>query len=210
MEWLYHTVRHLLVHWGYWAVLAGLLGENAGLPVPGETVLIFAGFLSNKGSGLHLALIIVVGIIAATTGDNIGFLLGRKLGPRFIRWLKRVFRLDDEDIDVAKDQLLRHGAATVFWARFIFGLRVVAGPLAGMLGMDWKEFFLFNALGATAWVSTMALLGFAFADQFTNLLTYFEKASWVMMAIIVALGYLLWHHERKRFETRHHEHNHST
>lgn len=210
MEWLYHTVRHLLVHWGYWAVLAGLLGENAGLPVPGETVLIFAGFLSNKGAGLHLALIILVGIVAATTGDNLGFLLGRKLGPRFIGWLKRIFRLDDEDIDVAKDQLQRHGAATVFWARFVFGLRVVAGPLAGMLGMDWKEFFLFNALGATAWVSTMALLGFVFADQFTNLLTYFEKASWVMMAIIVALGYLLWHHQRKRFEARHHQENHST
>lgn len=209
MQWLYHTVRYLLVHWGYWAVLAGLLGENAGLPIPGETVLVFAGFLSNKGVGLHLDWIILIGIGAATTGDNIGFLLGRKFGPRLINWLKKVFRLDDEDIDVAKEQIQRHGAASVFWARFIFGLRVVAGPLAGMLDMEWREFFLFNFLGAATWVMSMAMIGFVFADQFSNLLTYFEKASWVMLAVLVSLGYFLWHHQRKRYEARHHQQNHT-
>lgn len=208
MQMLYHAVRHLLVHWGYWAVLAGILGENAGLPLPGETTLMFAGFLSNKGAGLHLIWIILIGIGAATTGDNIGFFVGRKLGPRLIRWLKEAFWVDDEDIDVAKDQIKRHGAATVFWARFIFGLRTVAGPLAGMLGMEWKEFLLFNALGATTWVISMALLGFAFADQFKNLLTYFEKASWIMVTVLVTLGYLIWRRQKKRFEERHKKQNH--
>jgi len=209
MQFLYHTVRHLLVHWGYWAVFAGLLGEDAGLPLPGETVLMFAGFLSAKGTGLHLGWIILIGIGAATTGDNLGFLLGRKLGPRIIRWLKKVFRLDDEVIDVAKDQISRHGAATVFWARFIFGLRVVAGPLAGMLGMEWKEFFLFNALGAATWVTTIALLGFAFANQFSNLLTYFERVSWIMLIVLVAIGYLMWRYQKKRFEAQHEKHDDS-
>lgn len=207
MEWLYHTVRHLLVHWGYWALLAGLLGEDAGLPVPGETVLVFAGFLAHRGSGLHLVWIILIGTAAATMGDNIGFFLGRKLGPRLIRWLQKVFRLDDEDIAVAKDQLQRHGAMTVFWARFVFGLRVVAGPLAGMLGMDWKEFLVFNALGAVTWVTTMGLLGFAFADQFRNLLTYFEKASWILLAAVFAVAYFIWRHEKKLFEENHHNQN---
>lgn len=203
MEWLYHAVRHLLVHWGYWALLAGLLGENAGLPVPGETVLVFAGFLAHKGAGLHLAWIILIGTGAATMGDNIGFFLGRKFGPRFIRWLQRVFHLDNEDIAVAKDQIQRHGAMTVFWARFIFGLRVVAGPLAGMLGMEWKEFVVFNALGAVTWVTTMGLVGFVFADRFRNLLTYFEKASWILLVCVFALAYFIWRHERRLFEEHH-------
>lgn len=202
MHWIYHIVRHALVHWGYWAVLAGLLGENAGLPLPGETVLMFASFLAHKGTGLNLLLVITAGIGAAIMGDNIGFLVGRKLGTRLIRWMKKIFRLDDEDIGAAKDQMKRHGAATIFWARFVFGMRTVAGPLAGVLGMEWKRFFLFNALGAATWVTTMALIGYAFANEFDTLLSYFEKAAWIMAAGLFSLAYYLWRRQKKKFEER--------
>ncbi len=202
MHWLYHIIRHTLTHWGYWAILAALLGENAGLPVPGETTLMFASFLSHKDTGLRLLWVIVVGTAAAIGGDNLGFLLGRKLGRRLIRWMKKLFHLDDDDIGAARDMFRRHGAATVFWARYIFGLRTIAGPLAGVLGMEWKEFLLFNALGAVTWVTAMALAGYAFANEFNTLLDYFEKLSWAMAAGLFALGYWLWHRQKKRFEQR--------
>lgn len=202
MHWIYHVVRHTLVHWGYWAVLAGLLCENAGLPLPGETVLMFASFLAHKHTGLHLIWVIVVGTVAAMMGDNLGYLLGHKLGSRLIRWMKKIFRMDDEDIGAAKDQVRRHGAATVFWARYIFGLRTVAGPLAGMLGMEWKRFVVYNALGAATWVTSMALIGYAFANEFQTLLGYFEKLSWVMAGGLFVLGYFLWRRQKKRFQER--------
>jgi membrane protein DedA with SNARE-associated domain len=88
MHWFYHVIRHALVHWGYWAVLAGLIGEDAGLPVPGETILIFASFLSHKHTGLRLQWVIAVGIGACITGDNLGFLLGHRLGSRLLRWAR--------------------------------------------------------------------------------------------------------------------------
>jgi membrane protein DedA with SNARE-associated domain len=204
MQWVSHTVRHFLEHWGYWAILLALLGENAGLPLPGETVLMFASFLSHKASGLSLTWVILVGILAAVLGDNAGFLLGQKLGPRLIRWMKKVFHMDDADIAAAKDQVRRHGSATVFWARFIFGLRTVAGPLAGVLGMPWKRFMLFNALGAAVWVSSMALIGYAFANEFQTLLDYFEKGSWIIAAGLFTVGYLLWHRQKKHFKERQH------
>lgn len=202
MHWLYHIIRHTLVHWGYWAVLAGLLAENAGVPVPGETTLMFASFLAHKHTGLRIEWVIAVGTIASVIGDNLGYLLGRKLGKRLIRWMKKLFRMDDEDIGAAKDQMKRHGAATIFWARYIFGLRTVAGPLAGVLGMEWKEFLVFNALGAASWVTTMSLLGYIFADQFETLLGYFEKASWGMAGGLFAIGYLLWRRQKKKYKER--------
>jgi membrane-associated protein len=204
MHWLYHIIRHALVHWGYWAVFAGLLGENAGIPVPGETVLMFVSFLAHKSTGLKLVWVILVGVGAAVTGDNLGFLLGRKLGPRLIRWMKTIFHLDDEDIGAAKDQFRRHGPATVFWARYIFGLRTVAGPLAGVLGMEWKKFLLFNLLGAVTWVTAISLLGFAFANEFQTLLGYFEKISWAMAGGLFVMSYLIWRHQKKNFEERQH------
>lgn len=200
MHWLYHTIRYVLVHWGYWAILGGLLGENAGLPLPGETILMFASFLAHKATRLHLVWVIVIGVGAAVMGDNLGFLLGRKLGRRLIRWIQHVFRLDDDDIGAAKDQFKRHGAATVFWARYIFGLRTVAGPLAGVMGMEWKEFAIYNALGGATWVTSMALIGYAFADQFETLLGYFEKASWAMAAGLFIFGYFMWRRQKKHFK----------
>ncbi len=71
MPWLYHIIRYTLVRWGYWAIVAGLLGENAGLPVPGETVLMFASFLAHKHTRLDLMWVVAVGTAAAITGDNL-------------------------------------------------------------------------------------------------------------------------------------------
>jgi membrane-associated protein len=144
MHWLYHIIRHTLVHWGYWAIVAGLLSENAGFPLPGETVLMFSSFLAHKHTRLDLMWVIVVATAASIMGDNVGYLLGHTFGSRLIRWMKKIFRWDDNDVGAAKDQLRRHGAATIFWARYIFGLRTIAGPLAGMLGMEWKRFLIYN------------------------------------------------------------------
>jgi membrane protein DedA with SNARE-associated domain len=202
MHWLYHMVQQGLVRWGYWAVLAGLLGENAGLPIPGETVLIFASFLARKGTRLEIEWVILIGILAATTGNSIGFLLGRKLGDRAILGTKKLFRLHDEAIDAAKNQMRRHGAATVFWARYIFGLRTIAGPLAGMLGMEWKKFFLYNVLGAVTWVTSIAMVGYLFAKEFHILMGYFDKISWGAAMVVFTVVCLLWWREKKRLEER--------
>ena len=201
MNFLYHIVRHALVHWGYLAVIAGLLGESAGLPLPGETVLMFASFLAHKTSELQIGWVIATGIGAAVLGDNLGFLVGRWLGPRLLRWLQRKFKME-EDIVTARDQIQRHGAATVFWARYIFGLRTVTGPVAGALGMEWREFLLFNALGAATWVPAIAISGYLFAKEFQTLLGFFEKASWIIGIGIFTVGYVLWRKKKKETKRR--------
>jgi membrane-associated protein len=201
MHWLADLVQHALLQWGYVALIAGLLGEDAGLPLPGETVLMFASFLAHKTGQLSLAWIIAIGIVAAVMGDNLGFFAGRWLGRRLLRWLKAKFGLDDE-IAVASDQIHRHGPATIFWARYVFGLRTIAGPVAGALEMEWKTFLLYNALGAATWVTTIALSGYLFANEFDSLLGYFEKGSWAISLCILGAGYVLWRRKKKEFRER--------
>ena len=72
------------------------------------------------------------------------------------------------DISAAKNLICGRGAESVFFTRFIFGLRTVAGPLAGMLGMESKRFVVFNLLGTGTWVTAMAFSGYAFANEFQN------------------------------------------
>ncbi len=78
---IFDLLRTYLAQYGYWAVAVALLLENAGLPVPGESVLLLASFLAFSEHRLHFPYIIVVGICAATLGDNIGFAIGYYGGP---------------------------------------------------------------------------------------------------------------------------------
>lgn len=201
MNWIAHIVRNALEHWGYLALACGLLGENAGLPLPGETVLMFASFIAHKSNHLALWAVILVGIAAAVLGDNLGYLVGRRLGPRLLKWFRNKLNMSDE-VDVATDQIRRHGAATVFWARYIFGLRTIAGPVAGALGMEWRRFFIYNVMGACTWVTAITLTGYLFANGFHSLLGYFEKGSWAISAGIFGLGYFLWRRKKKEFLDR--------
>lgn len=195
---LVHLVQEALIRWGYLALAIGLLGESAGLPLPGETVLMLSSFLSYQTTRLSLFPVILIGICAAVLGDNLGFYIGRRLGPRLLNWLKRHFHID-EDIAVASDQIRHHGSATIFWARYIFGLRTVAGPVAGALGMEWKKFLLFNFLGAATWVTVIAVTGFAFGSKFESLFDYIEKASWAISGGLILVGYIVWRREKKHY-----------
>jgi len=194
MGWFNQTISHLLSTWGYWAVSIGLLGENAGLPLPGETVLMLASFEAHKRSGLHIQWVILVGIATATIGDNVGFFLGRHYGEPLIRWAKRHLPIDDEDVSTGRGLIRHHGATAVFFARFIFGLRTIFGPVAGSLGMDWKKFLKWNILGAAAWVCAIRFIGYSLANEFKNLLGYLEKASFGIAGALFLTGYLIWRH----------------
>lgn len=108
----------------------------------------------------------------------------------------------EEDIAVARDQIERHGKATVFWARYVFGLRTVTGPVAGALDMEWKEFLLYNAMGAATWVTSMALAGYLFAGAFRSFQDYFEKGSWAVSVGIFLAGYAVWRRRKKRYRER--------
>lgn len=195
MHWIVNTVHHYLLAWGYWAIIVGLLGENAGLPLPGETILIFASFLAFKHEHFHYVWIIMAGVVAATAGDN---WVGRTLGRRFINKWKHIFHVDDEDIAAGEGLIKRRGDLTIYVARFIWGLRTLAGPLAGVLRMEWRRFALFNFLGAATWVGIVVLLGYAFGHEFSSLVDFFEKADLAMMVGIAVLGFYFWRRYKKK------------
>ena len=202
MHWIGEHIQHFIIVWGYWAVLVGLLGENAGIPLPGETILLFASFLASKHEQLHLHWVIVVGIVAATLGDNIGYFIGHRGGRRLLERWKSFFRVDEDDIRAGEEFLNRRGATAIFIARFIAGMRIVAGPLAGVLRMEWKKFVLANAAGAVVWVTTIALLGYTFGSEFERVVAFFDKAGLALLAAAVLAGVWWWKRHRRQSRRR--------
>ena len=195
---LFELLRGYLTHYGYWAVGAALLLENAGLPVPGETILLLASFLAYSEHKLALPGIILVGVCAATLGDNLGFALGYYGGRRLLERYQKTLHIRPKTIARGEDLFARYGAATIFVARFIAGMRVVAGPLAGVLRMNWRKFLLFNFLGAILWVSVIAGVGFLFGKHWETLVDRVQDANLVIAVVLVVLAALFWWRRRRK------------
>jgi len=186
------TLRGYIVDYGYWAVGIALLFENAGIPVPGETILLLASFLAYSQHELQLSYIILVGVCAATLGDNLGFFVGYRGGRPLLDRYRSVFRIDPAAIARGERLFEQYGAVTIFFARFIFGLRVFAGPLAGVLRMSWKRFALFNFLGAMLWVSVISAVGYKFGKHWDRLLDFVKDLNLSIAVLALLVGVLLW------------------
>ena len=136
---IYDILRGYFQTYGYWTVACALLLENMGLPVPGETTLLFGGFLASTEHQLRLPFIIVFGTLAATAGDNAGYAVGHFGGRRLVENYLHLLHISRARVEQGERFFAQHGALTVYLARFIAGLRIVAGPLAGTLRMPWDR-----------------------------------------------------------------------
>ena len=148
-------LSHLFQHLGYAAILVVVLLGNAGVPAPEESVLVLGGYLAWQGR-LDLPLVILVGIISASLGDNLGFWAGRRYGQRAIARLP----LPQARLAQAQSLITRYGARAVFFSRFVAGFRTAAGPLAGAGGLAPLRFFIANLLGAVCYVPWPVLAGY--------------------------------------------------
>jgi membrane protein DedA with SNARE-associated domain len=154
-------VGALVDHWGYAAIAVLVILGNVGVPVPEETVLALGGYLAWDGH-LHLPLLIAVGIVSAAVGDQIGYWLGRRYGRALLERPWMVALLPTERMMVHIDAFVaRHGAWAVLVARFLPGLRVLAGPVAGMSRMPFVAFTIANVVGAVLYVPFAVGLGYA-------------------------------------------------
>ena len=188
---IFDGLRSFIADYGYWAVALALLCENAGIPVPGETTLLLASFLAYSEHRLHLGWIIVVATCAATIGDNLGYAIGRHGGRPLLERYQHVFHIPRRSLERGEALFARYGAVTIFFARFIAGMRIVAGPLAGVLRMPWKAFAVFNFLGAVVWVTVIASIGYFFGRHWDTLESVIKRFDVALVAGL-AIAVLIW------------------
>src|ERR1700685_4246081 len=108
-------LRAALVHYGYWAVAVALLLENAGLPVPGETILLLASFLAFSEQDLRLGWIILIGSLAAPVGDDLGCLAGQYGGRALIERYRQSFLIGNRVIERGEKLFERYGSAAILF-----------------------------------------------------------------------------------------------
>jgi len=149
-------LEHFIRHYGVVAVMVILAFEALGVPLPGETLLIFASVLAGRGE-MSLPALLFFAWAGSVVGDNVGYLIGRRLGRAAVARYGAKIGLTAARYNAVEEVFAKYGAATVVFARFVNILRQLNGAVAGTLGMNWWRFLLFNALGAALWVVTWVL-----------------------------------------------------
>ncbi len=185
----------LIGRYGYLVVFFGVMLESAGVPLPGETILIAGGSLAHQGV-LNLGLVVLLGILGAVVGDQFGYWLGRKGGrPAVLRWGRYVF-ITPERLARAEAFFSRYGGRAVFFARFVAGLRVVGALVAGTNQMPWGRFALYNALGGIAWATAAVSLGYFLWASVSLVEHWVGQVSIVLVAAVVVGLALRWVYRR--------------
>jgi membrane protein DedA with SNARE-associated domain len=199
-EHLVEQVGNAVGAWLY--VIAGALcfGEAAilvGLVLPGETALLVAGVFAQHGT-LNLGIMIAVAVVSAIAGDSVGYEFGRHFGPRLRRSRLGTF-VGEHRWAMVDGFILRHGGKAVLLGRLTALFRALVPSMAGMSGMRYRTFIVWNATGGLIWAPGCVLLGYAFS---TSLSAVGSALTWAPLAIlgVVVLGYLLLHLRKRRRE----------
>jgi membrane protein DedA with SNARE-associated domain len=162
---LVHHLEGYLEAYGYFAVFVIVGIESAGVPLPGETILVAAAILAGQGK-LHLWGVIGAAAAGAILGDNCGYWIGRELGFPIVYRYGRLIRLDERRLKLGQYLFLKQGGKIVFFGRFVAILRTWAAFLAGVNHFNWERFFLFNASGGVVWASIFGAGGYALGRAF--------------------------------------------
>ncbi len=178
--------------WTY-ALVGGLAfletGAFIGLVAPGETAIVLGGVVAAQGD-ISLPLVLLVAWLAAAAGDFASFLLGRKLGRRFLLARGPSLGVTAPRLERVDRFYARHGAKAILIGRFIGLVRAVSPFLAGASGLRTRGFLPWSLLGTAIWASAYTLAGYAFHRSFasaTHVLTYGALGLAVVAAVVLAL-----------------------
>lgn len=180
-----HAVGGMIVTYGLPALFVTLTLESIGAPLPGESAVILAASAAAAGK-LGIWHVAATAWAAAVLGDNIGYLLGRKLGRAAIVRAGGRFGVTDGAMDRAEAVTRRWGPLMVIVARFVVVLRQLNGLVAGTTGMPWLHFLAANMLGAALWVALWTTLAYRFGREADVLPLIWHHLSLAMAIVIPA------------------------
>jgi len=180
------TLVGLLVLYGYWIVFAAILLDNAGLPIPGELVLLTLGGLA-RGGHLDPMLGLAVATVAALSGDSLAYCAGRLGGE----WVRR---------RLPAGRGLAPRRRSMILGKFVFGARMFLAPLAGAGRMPYRRFVLFDAVGTLVWAGVFIGLGYALGANFGAIQSALKTVAAVTLTTlaIAAAGYFAVRYVRPR------------
>jgi len=176
--------------YGYWALFALLMLGILGLPIPDETLLMFAGYLVYQGK-LPFQPTMATAFLGSVCGISLSYLLGRWVGPPFVKKCERIFHLHPGALDRAKIWYQQKGKYALFFGYYIPGVRHLTALLAGSARLPLSTFGLFAYSGGFVWTLTFIGLGYALEEEWHTLSNTIHQ--WLIVTAMLAIaGIAIW------------------
>jgi membrane-associated protein len=179
-------------------VFALVFAEDAlfvGFVIPGETAAVVGGVIAGKG-GIPLGVMIAVVVSAAILGDTVGYEIGKHLGPRLMKM--RLLERKRPQLEKAREYLRRRGGPAVLLGRFTAFFRAVMPALAGLSGMPYRRFALWNITGGTLWGTLFVTLGYAAGNLYEEVARTAGSAAAVVAVSVAVAVLVIWRIRRHR------------
>ena len=186
-------ILSLIGQYGYLVVFFGVMVESVGIPFPGETILIAAGFLVHQGT-LDLSETLAFGVLGTIVGNQIGYWAGREGGRPFVLRWGRYVGVTHEHLLRVEGVFARNGGKAVFLARFVPGLRAFGALVAGISRMHWKTFLFYNVLAGAVWAAASILVGYLFSGSLDLLEEWMGSVTvlLVLLLVLTLVSYLAY------------------
>ena len=178
----------LIPTYGPWIIFGIVALESAGVPLPGETILVAAALLAATTGQISIVVVVLASAAGAIVGDGIGYMVGRRIGLPFLHKYGHYIRLDGNRLLIGRYLFLRFGSAVVFFGRFVAVLRMFAALLAGANSMPAGRFFFFNITGGVCWA---CLFGFGAYAVGAEIYTISGTLSVISLGLFIATGFAL-------------------
>ena len=172
--------------YGPWIIFGIVALESAGVPLPGETILVAAALLAATTGQINIVVVVLAAAAGAIVGDGMGYMVGRRFGLPFLRRYGRYIRLDEDRLLIGRYLFFQYGNAVVFFGRFIAVLRMFAALLAGANCMPAGRFFFFNITGGVCWA---CLFGFGAYGVGGEIYKISGTLSVISLGLFIAVGY---------------------
>ena len=178
-------ILSLIGQYGYLVVFFGVMLESVGVPLPGETILIAASFLTHQGT-LDPVETIAFGVLGTIVGNQLGYWAGRQGGRPFVLRCGRYVGVTHERLLRVEGVFARDGGKAVFVARFVPGLRAFGALVAGISRMHRRTFLFYNVLAGLVWATASVSVGYLFSGSL-DLLEEWMGSVTVLLVLLVVL-----------------------
>lgn len=198
MTGLLDRLAQLPAGWVYLTVAALVFAEDAlliGFLLPGETAAILGGVTASTGH-TELAAMIAIVVLAAITGDSVGYQVGHRYGVRVLDL--RPLRQRRVRLDQARALLARRGGPAVFLSRFVAFLRAATPFLAGSAAMNYRTFLAYNAMGGLVWGATAVVLGYFAGAAYQVVAARFGEIAAAVVAVTAVIALIVYRVRRRR------------
>jgi membrane protein DedA with SNARE-associated domain len=192
------TAEFVIRH-GYAVLFFWILAEQGALPIPSVPLLLVCGALAKAG---HLSawMILLSALAGCLIADSAWFQLGRSRGKKILGFLCRMALEPDSCVRQTENGFVRYGVKFLLVSKFIPGMNALAAPLAGSSRVRWRQFLLFDLVGAAIWISAWCTVGYIFSEELEAVGLVVGRAGFRLFLSIVAVvgGWIAWKYLQRR------------